>query len=137
MHPQGRSAVLAALSALVTVAATGSLSSAAPAQEDAPIVASSARLRDYREDPACAPDSPRAKPLELWVLPEAGVAPYVQALSEARKSIRITIYEMGEGPILEMLEQKARNGVRVQVIFDGAQSSFNQPAFDRLFDAGA
>lgn len=136
MHPQGRSAVLAALSALVTVAATGALASADPAREDAPIVASSARLRD-RDDPACAPDSPRAQPLELWVLPEAGVAPYVQALSEARKSIQITIYEMGQGPILEMLERKARSGVRIQVIFDGARTSFNRAAFDRLHDVGA
>ena len=136
MRPQGRSAVLAALSYLLAVAATGSLASAAPERGSAPGVTSAARALE-KENPACEPDSPRATPLQIWVLPEAGPAPFVQALSEARRSIKITIYQMGEGPILEMLERKARSGVRVQVIFDGAQSSFNHPAFDRLHEAGA
>jgi cardiolipin synthase A/B len=120
----------------VAVTATGSLASAAPERDSAPGVVSSARLLE-RENPACAPDSPRASPLRIWVLPEAGAAPFVEALSEARKSIRVMIYQMGEGPILEMLERKSRSGVRVQVIFDGQRTSFNQPAFDRLHDAGA
>ena len=70
-------------------------------------------------------------------MPEAGAAAYVQALSEARESIQITIYEMGDGPILEALERKARSGVQVQVIFDGARASFTQTANGRLERAGA
>lgn len=135
MRLQGRSAVVA-LSYLMAVTTAGSLAAAAPERERAPGIASSARALK-KENPACVPDSPRAAPLRIWVLPEAGSTPFVEALSEARRSIRITIYQMGEGPILEMLERKARSGVGVQVIFDGAQSSFNRRAFDRLYDAGA
>lgn len=86
---------------------------------------------------ACDPSVPRATPLEIAVLPEAGTAPFTAMLERARSSIRVMVYQMGYGPILEALEAKARAGVRVRVILDVAQKRVNEKYMDRLVAAGA
>jgi phosphatidylserine/phosphatidylglycerophosphate/cardiolipin synthase-like enzyme len=87
--------------------------------------------------PACSPDVPRTVPLQVWAEPDAGQAPFVDALSTAKTSIRVMVYEMGFGQILTTLEQKAMAGVAVRVILDLSQQSINQKYFDQLTAAGA
>src|SRR4051812_14551405 len=47
--------------------------------------------------PACSPDVPRSVPLQVWAEPDAGQAPFVDALSTAKTSIRVMVYDMGFG----------------------------------------
>lgn len=85
----------------------------------------------------CAATDPRAAPVAIVPTPEAGEAPYLAALMPAAKSIRVEIYEMGYGGILDQLTAKAMAGVPVQVIFDQSEVSTNQKYFDQLQAAGA
>lgn len=87
--------------------------------------------------PACSPLVPRTVPLEVSVLPEAGATPFVSVLSRATRTIRVMVYEMGTGPIIDILESKSRAGVKVQIILDVAQKATNQKYMDRLQAAGA
>jgi phosphatidylserine/phosphatidylglycerophosphate/cardiolipin synthase-like enzyme len=87
--------------------------------------------------PACSPLVPRTTPLEVSVEPDAGARPFVAVLARATKSIRVMVYEMGTGPIIDTLEAKARAGVKVQMILDVAQMSVNQKYMDRMKAAGA
>jgi cardiolipin synthase len=87
--------------------------------------------------PACSPLVPRTTPLEVSVLPEAGATPFVSVLSRAKKSIRVMVYLMGTGPIIDTLEAKARAGVKVQIILDLAQKNVNEKYMTRLQAAGA
>ncbi len=87
---------------------------------------------------ACEALSPRSAPLELHTFPDDGEAPYVDALASAKKSIRVMVYMMGFGGILDTLVAQARAGVAVQVILDGNEKrSTNQKYFDALSAAGA
>lgn len=97
----------------------------APSSEAPPVVA------------ACDPSVPRTAPLELFVQPEALSTPFVSVIERASRSIRVMVYQMGYGPILEALEAKAKAGVKVQIILDLAQKSVNQKYMDRLRAAGA
>ena len=87
--------------------------------------------------PACSPLVPRTTPLEVSVLPDAGATPFVSVLARATRTIRVMVYELGTGPIIDTLEAKARAGVKVQMILDVAQMSVNQKYMDRLKAAGA
>jgi phosphatidylserine/phosphatidylglycerophosphate/cardiolipin synthase-like enzyme len=87
--------------------------------------------------PACSVDVPRQKPLEAWAEPDASQAPFVDALSTAKSSIRVMVYEMGYGAILDTLVAKAKAGVSVRVILDTSKQSINQKYFDALTAAGA
>jgi cardiolipin synthase A/B len=87
---------------------------------------------------ACNASDARVMPLTIHTLPEAGEAPFVEPLLAAKKSIRVMVYMMGFGGILDALTQKAKEGVRVEVILDGtAKLSTNQKYFDALTTAGA
>jgi cardiolipin synthase A/B len=87
--------------------------------------------------PACDPSVPRTTPLDLAVQPEALAEPFVAVIESATRSLRVMVYQMGYGPILDGLEAKARAGVKVRVILDLAQRSVNQKYMDRLTAAGA
>ena len=87
--------------------------------------------------PACSPLVPRTTPLEVSVLPDAGATPFVSVLLRAKRTIRVMVYQMGTGPIIDTLEAKARAGVKVQIILDVAQKDTNQKYMDRLKAAGA
>lgn len=101
------------------------------------------------EDPGTTPDAalpvadfcnatdPRPAPIEIFATPEAGEAPYVDALARATASIDLSIYLMGYGGILDQLEAKAHAGVKVRVILDQGKKSTNQKYYDRLVAAGA
>src|SRR5262245_38071993 len=65
---------------------------------------------------ACAPTDPRATPVVVSVLPDAGEQPYVDLLATAKSSIKVMGYMMGYGAILDTLTAKARGGVDVKVI---------------------
>lgn len=85
----------------------------------------------------CAATDPRATPVTIVPTPEAGEQPYLDALGAAQAKIRVEIYEMGAGGILDTLAAKARAGVAVQIIFDQSKKSVNQKYADQLAAAGA
>ncbi|MCC6903044.1 MAG: hypothetical protein IT377_29005 [Polyangiaceae bacterium] len=87
--------------------------------------------------PACSELDPRSVPAELAVLPEAGEAPFVTALSAAKTSIDVMVYQMGYGGVLDALTAKAKAGVTVRAILDTSQKSVNQKYHDALVQAGA
>lgn len=92
---------------------------------------------DLAAQTACEATSPRAVASTVWPLPEAGEAPFVQVLSEAKRSIRVFIYLMGYGAILDTLVAKAKAGVEVRVVMDVGKVSVNQKYYDQLTAAGA
>jgi cardiolipin synthase len=79
----------------------------------------------------CDPLAPRSTAPEISVLPDDGEAPQVDVLEKAQRSIRVMIYEMGQGGILDALLAKAQAGVQVRVILDQGASS-NQKYFTQL-----
>jgi cardiolipin synthase len=85
----------------------------------------------------CSPTDPRSVPVDIYATPEAGEQPYLDALATAQYSIRVEIYEMGFGGILDALTAKAQAGVKVKVIFDKSEISVNQKYYDMLSAAGA
>jgi len=85
----------------------------------------------------CNATDPRATPVTIVATPEAGEQPYIDALTQAQSKIRIEIYEMGYGAILDQLTAKLAAGVAVEIIFDQAQKSVNQKYYDQLAAAGA
>ncbi len=85
----------------------------------------------------CLATDPRATAIDVFPTPEAGEAPYVDALASAKTSIDLSIYLMGYGGILDQLQAKARAGVQVRVILDQLKRSTNQKYFDLLVAAGA
>jgi phosphatidylserine/phosphatidylglycerophosphate/cardiolipin synthase-like enzyme len=88
-------------------------------------------------DCACEATSPRTSPTTVAVLPEAGEKPFVDLLDGAQTSIRVMVYLMGYGGILDRLKAKAKAGVDVRVILDKGKVSVNQKYRDQLVAAGA
>jgi phosphatidylserine/phosphatidylglycerophosphate/cardiolipin synthase-like enzyme len=87
--------------------------------------------------PACDVTTPRTTPLQVWAEPDAGQAPYTDLIGRATRTLRVMVYEMGYGPILDGLEAKARAGLDVRVILDVTQQTTNQKYMDALTAAGA
>ena len=85
----------------------------------------------------CNDTDPRAPAVSIAATPEAGEQPYIDALTTAQNKIRVEIYEMGYGGILDQLTAKAQAGVPVQIIFDTSEKSVNQKYADQLAAAGA
>jgi len=87
--------------------------------------------------PVCDVATPRATPLEVFVQPDCGQTPFTDVIGRAKKTIRVMVYEMGYGPILDGLTAKAKAGVDVRIILDVKQIATNQKYFDQLTAAGA
>src|SRR5262249_58783897 len=85
----------------------------------------------------CNATDPRENQVAIAATPEAGEQPYLDALATAQGKIRVEIYEMGYGGILDQLTAKAVAGLTVQVIMDQSEKSVNQKYFDQLTAAGA
>ena len=85
----------------------------------------------------CNATDPRAMPVDVAVTPEAGEAPYLDALTSAQHSIDVQIYLMGYGGILDTLKAKASAGVKVRVMLDQSKMDTNQKYFTALAAAGA
>ena len=85
----------------------------------------------------CNATDPRTVPISVVATPEAGEAPYTSVLAAAETSIDVEVYLMGYGGILDLLQDKARAGVRVRVMLDGGKQDTNQKYFDMLVAAGA
>jgi phosphatidylserine/phosphatidylglycerophosphate/cardiolipin synthase-like enzyme len=83
----------------------------------------------------CDPLAPRATAPEVSVLPDEGEPPQVNVLMKAQKDIRMMIYEMGQGGILDAIKQKAAAGVQVRVMLDQGAGS-NQSYFTEMQAAG-
>jgi phosphatidylserine/phosphatidylglycerophosphate/cardiolipin synthase-like enzyme len=92
---------------------------------------------DALEADFCNATDPRPDPVAVYVTPEAGEQPYVDALAAATTTIDVQIYLMGYGGILDQLEAKARAGVRVRVILDQYKMDTNAKYFTALSAAGA
>lgn len=88
-------------------------------------------------DDVCNATDPRTLPVEVFATPEAGEAPYLAALDAATGTIRVQVYLMGYGGILDRLEAKAAAGLDVRVILDRSKQDTNQKYFDALAAAGA
>jgi cardiolipin synthase A/B len=91
---------------------------------------------------ACAPAhcdarDPRLVPIALSVFPDAGEAPVVDLVKQAKSSIRVMVYQLTKGGVLDALAQKARDGRSVKVILDQSQQPADQAAFTALQSAGA
>jgi phosphatidylserine/phosphatidylglycerophosphate/cardiolipin synthase-like enzyme len=84
---------------------------------------------------ACKATDPRATPVQVGVLPDDGEKPYVEVIKRAKKTIRVQIYLMGYGGILDTLQAKAKQGLDVRVILDPKSS--NTKYYTLLTDAGA
>jgi cardiolipin synthase A/B len=87
---------------------------------------------------ACSEMDPRAVPVELSVLPDAGEKPFVDVINSATTSLRVMVYMMGYGGILDAINAKASAGVDVKVILDGqTQIDVNTKYKTALEAAGA
>jgi len=85
----------------------------------------------------CAANIARQAPVVVYALPDSTSAPFVETVNRAQKTLRVMVYQMGFGPILDAILAKAAAGVEVQVILDVSQKSTNQKYFDKLTAAGA
>lgn len=86
---------------------------------------------------ACRAAEPREHAVTVFALPDATTTPFVETLQRATSNIRVMVYQMGSGPILDSLIAKAKAGVKVRVILDVKQIKTNQKYFDALTAAGA
>ncbi len=87
--------------------------------------------------PHCAPTDPRQTPTTVAVLPDEGEAPYLGVINRAQRTLRVMIYLMGRGGIIDALKAKASAGVDVRVILDGqTQKDVNQKYYDEMAAAG-
>src|SRR2546423_3917478 len=94
-----------------------------------------AALPDLAFARVCDPLAPRATAPEVSVLPDDGEPPQVDVLMKAQHDIRMMIYEMGQGGILDAIKAKAAAGVQVRVILDQGATS-NQKYFTDMQAAG-
>lgn len=85
----------------------------------------------------CTALAPRAVPLDVAALPDAKERPFVDAIAAAKKSLRVMVYQMGYGPILDAIKARASAGVPVRVILDVSQKDVNQKYMDQLVASGA
>jgi phosphatidylserine/phosphatidylglycerophosphate/cardiolipin synthase-like enzyme len=91
---------------------------------------------DLTRPPAvCDPLAPRSTAPDVSVLPDQGEPPQVNVLAKAQHDIRMMIYQMGYGGILDTIKAKAGAGVQVRVIMDVGQTS-NQKYFTEMQAAG-
>jgi phosphatidylserine/phosphatidylglycerophosphate/cardiolipin synthase-like enzyme len=95
-----------------------------------------AEVDDARVPDFCNATDPRKIPVAIVADPEAGEAPFLEALASAQKSIRVEIYLMGYGGILDMLKAKAAEGLDVRVMLDQSKKDTNAKYFDQLVAAG-
>lgn len=74
----------------------------------------------------------------LFQEPQAGYRPVVDMISHARSSVSMTMYELADDAVEQALLEAQRRGATVTVVFDAAWHGrrTNQPAYDRLKDAG-
>jgi phosphatidylserine/phosphatidylglycerophosphate/cardiolipin synthase-like enzyme len=89
---------------------------------------------------ACGAFSTRTRAIQVSVTPEAAEAPIVDVLRTARHSIRVMVYMLEAGDVLDTLVEKASAAdpkIAVKVILDRSKQASNQAAFDRLTAAGA
>jgi len=84
----------------------------------------------------CDPMTPRTVAEKVFATPDAGEQPYLEVLTTAQSSVKVLIYLMGYGGILDTLVAKAKAGVKVSVILDVGQTA-NQKYADMLTAAGA
>ena len=59
----------------------------------------------------CDAQGTRAHPLELAIEPGAKSSPWTTAMTGAKKSVHVLLYQMGAGPILDGLIAAAKNGL--------------------------
>jgi cardiolipin synthase len=85
----------------------------------------------------CTPTSRRAHALVLNVEPDDASGPWTAAMSNVKTSIRVLIYQMGAGPILDGLIAAAHAGRDVRVIMDKSQEPVNTKYMTLLTAAGA
>lgn len=104
---------------------------------DASVSTDGASSDGDRSPTECAANLPRHEPVVVYPLPDSTSAPFVATVNRAQKTLRVMVYQMGFGPILDAIVVKATAGIDVRVILDVSQKSTNQKYFDKLTAAGA
>ena len=70
--------------------------------------------------------------LSLFIEPDDGVQPVIDAISGAQQSVKMEMYLLSDADVMNALEQDAQRGVDVQVILDqkpyGGASMQRRPA---------
>jgi phosphatidylserine/phosphatidylglycerophosphate/cardiolipin synthase-like enzyme len=87
--------------------------------------------------PVCDETAARSMPVKLFVMPDAGEQPFVDAIVKATKSVHVLIYELGSSNIFTAIKSQAQNGLDVRVILAISEQSYDQSAYDQLTAAGA
>lgn len=71
-------------------------------------------------------------PLRLIAEPDAGIAPVDRAVTAARHTLDMTMYELSDPHLERLLAQDARRGVKIRVLLDGgwygSGADVNEPA---------
>src|SRR6185437_4275792 len=80
--------------------------------------------------------SPANTALSLIIEPDDGVAPILDTIASARRSVELVMYELDDRQIEDALIADETRGVAVRVIlsagYSGASSTVNEAAFDYL-----
>jgi cardiolipin synthase A/B len=84
---------------------------------------------------ACTTTDPRSPALTVAVLPDEGETPLLAVIAQATSHLRVLIYAMGTGGVIDALEKKAQGGVSVKVILD-PKGGGNSTAYTSLKAAG-
>lgn len=85
--------------------------------------------------PAITITAPTPSPgaLSLLTEPEQGIEPIYGLLQAARRSIDLTMYELVDPQLVEILKTAAARGVAVRVVLDiNREKAANKPAYDEL-----
>lgn len=122
---------------LVVAAAAACRAPTGDLDPDAPPAPDAGQPDAYVGPDFCNATDPRPTPIAIAPTPESGEQPYLDALALAQHDIRVEIYEMGYGGILDTLTAKMKAGVTVKIILDTSEKSVNQKYYDALVAAGA
>lgn len=97
-------------------------------------------LPQTQQTPAIVEISP-ADQTSLLIEPEDGIAPIIDAITQATSSIDLTIYTISDSRIINALISARKKGVQVRVLyndkfFSGSGKATNQKTMDILTQAG-
>jgi len=123
---------IASLASIALAACGGATADASPPNDPADDAAES-----DLSTRGCTPTSKRAHALVLNVEPTDASGPWTDVLAHAKTRVRVLIYQMGAGPILDGLLAAAHAGLDVRVIMDKSQEPVNQKFKTSLEAAGA
>ncbi|MEB3237381.1 MAG: phospholipase D-like domain-containing protein [Candidatus Sericytochromatia bacterium] len=91
------------------------------------VTACGALAPSVRTTSATVEAAARARDTRLLVWPEAGVAPILEAIASARRTLDVQVYILSNDDIIKALAAAADRGVRVRVMLDPAPYNPSNP----------